>query len=135
MKRYGITLLILAISSIILLSATNQDKKTRIIPQEYKTMKNPVRPSELGLEDAKDLWNTQCKSCHGNSGLGDGIKAKNLGKPCGNLSTQDFQSQLTEGGIYYLTFIAKNEDHKFDKKITDETDRWNIVNFIRTLKK
>jgi len=134
MKKGLVIIGVVAVSSIVLISAGPQTKKTWEIPDKYKTMKNPVKVSESGMDDAKDLWNKQCKSCHGSNGAGDGIKAKNLKKSCGNFTTTEFAS-LSDGSIMYLSFINKNEDHDFDKKIPDDVDRWNLVNYIRTLKK
>lgn len=133
MKNFIIPISIIIIGAI-LISATNQEKKWKNIPQEYKTMKNPVKTSELVLEEGKDLWNTQCKSCHGNSGNGVGVKTGNLGKSYRDLTTNAFQTQLTDGEIFYLTFVAKNGDHKSNKKITDENSKWKLVTYVRTFK-
>lgn len=95
-------------------------------------MKNPIKVSSIGIDDAKGLWNKECKSCHGSLGKGDGVKAKKIGKSCGDLSSTEFQSQLTDGGIYYLSFVNKISEHHFEKKLPDDMDRWNIVHYIRT---
>lgn len=134
MKKYYIAISIVIISAI-LISATNQDKKWKSIPQEYKTMKNPVKSSEIAIGEGKDLWNTKCKSCHGETGNGVGVKTGNLGKSYRDLTTNEFQTQLTDGEIFYLTFVAKNGDHKSNKKITDENEKWKLVTYVRTFKK
>ena len=78
------------------------------------------------------LYNKHCKSCHGSLGLGDGPKAKQLETHCGDFSTDEFQSQ-TDGELYYKSFIGRDEMPNFEKKITDEEDRWSVINFLRTL--
>lgn len=125
----------LAALNVLLISAGEQVLKKWDIPAEYATKKNPVKPSDDGLEDAKAIWNKECKVCHGAGGAGDGVKAKNLEKECGNLTTKEFQASLSDGGILYLSFVKNIPDHTFAKKIPDETDRWNLVNYIRTMKK
>lgn len=124
-----------ALLTTVLISAGEQKAFTWDIPAEYASKKNPVKTSDDGLEDAKAIWNKECKICHGASGAGDGVKAKKLATLCGNLTTSEFHSQLSDGGIFYLAFIENNPDHAFHKKISDDIDRWNIVNYIRTLKK
>lgn len=125
----------LAALNVVLISAGELAAKKWDIPAEYASKKNPVKSSADGLDDAKTIWNKECKVCHGATGAGDGVKAKNLAASCGNLTTSEFHSNLSDGGIFYLSFIKTNPDHTFDKKIPDETDRWNLVNYIRTLKK
>jgi hypothetical protein len=46
----------------------------------------------------------------------------------------DVQKQ-TDGEIYYKSFIGRDEMPNFEKKIPSESDRWMIVNYIRTMKK
>jgi mono/diheme cytochrome c family protein len=135
MKKNRIAFLILVVLNIVLISAAMQTKKSWDVPQAYKTKKNPVEASASNVEIGKTQWNTSCKPCHGNSGLGDGVWAKRLKKSCGNFSTEEFQTQLTDGGIYYLAFVKPNDSHRFAKKNDDETKLWNLVNYIRTLKK
>jgi cytochrome c5 len=49
------------------------------VPENYKTMKNPVASNAESIAEGKALWGTHCKSCHGTKGMGDGPKgtAKN----------------------------------------------------------
>ena len=135
MKKILFSVGSLAVLNLLLVSAGLQVAKKWDVPGEYSTKKNPVKTSADGLDDGKELWNKECKICHGASGAGDGVKAKNLATPCGDLTTNEFQSNVSDGGIFYLSFVKKISDHSFDKKIPDETDRWNIVNYIRTFKK
>ena len=135
MKKFLLAVFALISLNVVLISAGLQAGKTWDIPETYKTKKNPVKVSDDGLADGKELWNKECKICHGARGAGDGVKAKNLSDPCGDFTSKEFQSQLSDGGIFYLSFVKKISDHNFEKKIPDETDRWNIVNYIRTFKK
>jgi mono/diheme cytochrome c family protein len=102
------------------------------VPAEYKNMENPYADDASLVKIGKMLYNKHCKSCHGSLGLGDGPKAKQLETFCGDFSTDAFQSQ-TDGELYYKSFIGRDEMPNFEKKITDEEDRWAVINFIRTL--
>lgn len=135
MKKILLSILALVSLNVILVSAVMQSGKKGAIPEKYRTMKNPVNASGEALDEGRDLWNKYCKVCHGNSGAGDGVKAKKLERSCGDLSSTSFQSQTTDGEIYYLSFINEVEEHNFDTKIPEETDRWCIVNYLRTFKK
>jgi mono/diheme cytochrome c family protein len=79
------------------------------------------------------LYTKQCRFCHGNTGLGDGPKAASLEAKIVPFSDPKFQAQ-TDGEIYYQSIIGRDEMPNFEKKMTEEKDRWAIVNYIRTLK-
>ncbi|MBK6346129.1 MAG: cytochrome c [Bacteroidales bacterium] len=105
------------------------------VPAKYKSMKSTIKAGDASINSTgKELYNKHCKSCHGAKGLGDGPKAANLKTSCGDFSSKDFQAQA-DGDIYYQSFVGRDEMPNFEKKITDEADRWAVVYFMRTLKK
>lgn len=118
----------------LLLSFTiPQDKTTKPwdIPAEYLTMKNTVDPGDAGLSKVgKMLYSKHCKSCHGNKGLGDGPKAKQLDTFAGDFSTEAFYAQ-SDGEIYFKSFVGRDEMPNYEKKITDEEDRWAVITYMK----
>lgn len=105
------------------------------IPANYKSMKSTVKAGDASINTVgKESYNKHCKSCHGAKGLGDGPKAANLKTSTGDFSTAKFQA-ATDGELYYMSFIGRNEMPNFEKKIIDVADRWAVIGFIRTLKK
>ena len=113
---------------------TPNQLKPWIVPDAAKNKKNPIPSSAESIADGKTLWATHCKSCHGTKGLGDGSKAAQLKTEPGNFSKAEFQAQ-TDGAIFYKSVEGRDDMPSFKKKISDPDDMWNIVNFIRTLKK
>lgn len=111
-----------------------QDKKPWPVPDNYKTMKNPVASDAESIAAGKALWATHCKSCHGTKGLGDGPKAAQLETESGDFTKADTQSQ-TDGSLFYKTSEGREDMPSFKKKIPDANDRWSLVNYIRTFKK
>ena len=111
-----------------------QTQKPWPVPAADKAMKNPVASSAESIKAGKELWSMNCKSCHGTKGLGDGSKAAQLKTEPGDFSTPAFQSQ-TDGEIFYKLSVGRDDMPASKKKIPDNEDRWNLVNFIRTLKK
>lgn len=105
-----------------------------VVPDKYKKMKNPVKADAESISAGKALYNKHCKSCHGSKGLGDGTKAAQLKTKCGDFSSADFQSQ-SDGALFYKTNEGRDDMPSFKKKIPDEVDTWNVVNYLRTLKK
>ncbi len=104
------------------------------IPEMYKKMENPYKDDVSLNKVGKMLYAKHCKSCHGNRGLGDGPMAKNLETFSGDFSSEEFQNQ-SDGVLFYKSFIGRDEMPNYEKKITDDEDRWAIINFLRTFKK
>ncbi|HEV2354025.1 MAG TPA: c-type cytochrome, partial [Puia sp.] len=73
-------------------------------------------------------------SCHGAKGLGDGSKASQLKTEPGDFSTAEVQSQ-SDGSMFYKISEGRDDMPSFKKKIPDEEDIWNLIDFVRTLKK
>lgn len=117
---------------LILVSATLQQKPW-VIPEKYKKMKNPLKSTPAAISAGKIVWDKHCKSCHGSAGKGDGVKAKTLRTHSGDFTTPKVQGQ-PDGDMYYKSFVGRDEMPNFEKKIPDETDRWNVILFIRSLK-
>lgn len=103
-------------------------------PAKSISLANPIKSSPASIAAGKSLWTRHCQSCHGKTGLGDGSKAAQLKTEPGDFSNAKFQGQ-TDGSIYYKTMEGREDMPNFKKKIPDPDDIWNLVNFIRTLKK
>ena len=104
------------------------------IPAKYKTMKSTVKATDASVKTVgKELFNKHCKSCHGAKGLGDGPKSATLKTTVPSFAEKGFQAR-TDGELYYMSFIGRDDMPNFEKKILDEGDRWAVINFIRTLK-
>ncbi len=135
MKKISVVALILTVfmaTSFVL--KFDGGNKPWAVPEAAKNKKNPVATSAASIAEGKTLWNLHCKSCHGAKGLGDGTKAAQLKTEPGNFSLAATQSQ-TDGSLFYKTSEGRDDMPSFKKKIPDEDDRWNVVNFMRTLKK
>lgn len=113
---------------------TFDQAKPWAVPDVAKNKKNPVASDAAGIATGKGLWDLHCKSCHGSKGLGDGSKAAQLKTEPGDFSKADFQAQ-TDGALFYKITEGRDDMPNFKKKVSDEDDRWNLVNYMRKLKK
>jgi mono/diheme cytochrome c family protein len=104
------------------------------IPTTYKSKKNSEKPTDESLKIGKALYAKHCRSCHGNTGTGDGPKSKNLETWPGDFTSESFQKG-TDGELYFKSIIGRDEMPNFEKNIPDEESRWAVINYIRTLKK
>jgi mono/diheme cytochrome c family protein len=120
---------------IIFLSAfAYQDKKPWPVPEKFNKMANPVAFNDESIKAGKELWAKHCQSCHGKSGLGDGSKAAQLKTEPGDFSQGGFQKQ-PDGAIFYKLSEGREDMPSFKKKLTDDEDRWQLVNYVRTFGK
>jgi len=111
------------------------EKKPWDVPAKYKSMTNPQAAADASMiKLGKMMYAKHCKSCHGNFGKGDGPKARSIEADLGNFTTAEFQAEK-DGVIYYQSFVGRDDMPNFEKKITDEEERWAIVTYLRTLKK
>jgi mono/diheme cytochrome c family protein len=107
--------------------------KPWVVPANFKTMKNPVAVGDASTKLGQVLYTKNCASCHGKAGLGDGVKARALKTFPGDFSKADFQNQ-TDGDLFFKSKMGRDEMPKYEGKLTDD-DIWNMVNYMRTLKK
>ncbi len=131
--------LILAASVVALgfvsVAFTNvQQAKSWPVPDKAAKTANPVKSSPAAIAEGKTLWTTHCSSCHGKSGLGDGSKAAQLKTQPDDFTKAAFQSQ-SDGSLFYKVSEGRDDMPSFKKKIPESEDIWNLVVYMRTLKK
>ncbi|MCF6346722.1 MAG: cytochrome c [Flavobacteriaceae bacterium] len=133
MKKIKIVLQLLGLAIFTLYSFNAVTQDEWVVPEEYKTMKNPTNAND-GENKAigKSLYNKHCKSCHGKEGFGDGPKADEQEGDLGDFSSAEFQVQ-TDGELFYKVTKGRDDMPKFEKKVSSDEDRWLIVNYMRTL--
>ncbi|MBI4637206.1 MAG: cytochrome c [Candidatus Rokubacteria bacterium] len=97
-------------------------------PADAKAAKNPVK----GIGGGKKSVETNCASCHGSSGKGDGPAASALPTKPADWTSAKVQAQ-TDGELFWK--IANGRGAMPPWKHLPDKERWEIVNYIRTLKK
>jgi mono/diheme cytochrome c family protein len=97
-------------------------------PDDAKTVRNPVK----GIGDAKNAIALNCAACHGVSGRGDGVASAALQPKPMDWSSPAVHRD-TDGELFWK--ITNGRGAMPAWKQLPETERWQIVNYIRTLKK
>ena len=98
-------------------------------PADAKAMKNPVK----GVGNAKKTIETNCVTCHGASGKGDGVAAAALPPPKPADWTSARVQAESDGELFWK--ISNGRGAMPPWKHLPEKDRWEIINYLRTLKK
>jgi mono/diheme cytochrome c family protein len=130
MKTKMITKTVLTLGLVVFLFSFAIPDGGWVIPEEYQTKENPMAgqgdPDGIG----KELFNQHCKSCHGKTGLGDGSKADDLETELRELGSEEVLED-SDGVLFYKSFIGRDEMPNFEKKISDDDDKWAVINYIR----
>ena len=99
-----------------------------VAPADAKATKNPVK----GVGNAKKSVETNCVSCHGPGGKGDGPAAAALPPPKPANWTAEAVQKETDGELFWK--ISNGRGAMPPWKHLPENERWELVNYIRTLK-
>jgi len=133
-KVFISSLVAFAIVTVLNMTVSAQEQpKPWDAPANFKTMKNPVATGAASTKAGLTLYTKNCASCHGKTGIGDGVKARALKTFPGDFSKDAYQKQ-TDGEHFYKSKFGRDEMPKYEGKLSDD-DIWNIVNYMRTLKK
>lgn len=125
--------IILSLGALLVAMVPQQNPvKPWPVPDDYKTMINPVEKGEASNATGQKLYAKFCATCHGKTGLGDGVVGRKLKDFAGDFSGEYYQNQ-TDGEHFYKTRVGRGEMPKYEGKLSDE-DIWHIVNYMRTFR-
>lgn len=101
-------------------------------PSSAKALTNKVKTSSKSIKAGKSIFESKCIVCHGEKAKGDGPGGKALNPKPANLTSEKVQTQ-TDGEIFWKITNGRGAMVKWES-IISETDRWNLVNFIRSVR-
>lgn len=103
-------------------------------PESAKSIKNPIAESKkiISGKKGKKVFQSNCVVCHGDAGKGDGPGGKALNPKPADLTSDRVQSQ-TDGEIFWKITNGRGAMVKWEPVISEE-QRWDLVNYIRSLK-
>jgi cytochrome c len=111
--------------------------------REAKALKNPVEPTPQSIASGKNVYDKYCAECHGVAGDGVSEKAKTL-KEAGQAKPSDLTDGIwdhgsTDGEIFINirdgVGVSGAMKGLNGKPGISDTDMWNVVNYMRTLKR
>ena len=96
--------------------------------------KNPVTSSPASIAAGKKLYDSQCASCHGATGKGDGKGGALLKPTPSDLTDTEWKNGQTDGEIFTVIRDGSKQTsmRAYGSRIPTN-DIWNIVNYVRTL--
>jgi mono/diheme cytochrome c family protein len=102
------------------------------VPESEKSRKSPVATSPKTLAQGKKVAQVNCASCHGTTGKGNGPAAMALNPRPADWTSKKVQDE-TDGEIFSKITTGRGPMPAW--KHLPETDRWALVQYIRSLKK
>lgn len=102
-------------------------------PAPSAAKKNPITPTQDSIAAGQKLYAKTCMMCHGKSGDADGPAVIELNIHPAKLSDPQLDTE-SDGSLFWKITTGKKPMPAYGKRLS-ETDRWHLVNYIRTLPK
>jgi len=118
---------------MVLFSTDMYSQSTWKSPKSADEIKNPLNGDSKSIKEGKKLFNQLCAICHGSKGKGDGVASAGLNPKPTSFKSETFSKQ-TDGAIFWKITNGNAPMASYDKPLT-KTQRWQIINYIRTFKK
>jgi len=119
-KRYIFLLMIVLIT-------INLPAQEWVVPAENSVRLSPFTFNDSTRKTGAELYNINCKSCHGTPGKNNVI---NLVPPPPDPASSKMQEN-TDGGLQYKIFQGRSSMPSF-KNILSSSDIWGLISFIRS---
>ena len=95
--------------------------------------KNPIGATQESIAAGQKIYSKTCAMCHGKTGDADGPAVIELNIHPAKLSDPKLAGE-SDGSLFWKITTGKKPMPAYGKRLS-ETDRWNLVNYIRTLSK
>jgi mono/diheme cytochrome c family protein len=101
-----------------------------VAPEAEKGRKNPLASDSNAIGQGEKIAKTNCVSCHGAKGKGDGAAAVALNPKPADWTSQKVQAE-SDGEIFWK--ISNGRGAMPPWKHLAENDRWAVIRYIRSL--
>ena len=134
--RFRLSLAVLCtvlIASALVALSEEQSKQKWSAPAAEAQKKNPIAASESSRAAGQKIYLKTCAMCHGKTGDADGPAVMELNIHPAKLSDPKLANE-SDGSLFWKITTGKKPMPGFGRRLS-ETDRWHLVNYIRTLPK
>jgi mono/diheme cytochrome c family protein len=121
------------IASALVALSEEQSKQKWSAPAADAQKKNPVAATESAFAAGQKIYFKTCVMCHGKTGDADGPAVIELNIHPAKLSDPKLATE-SDGSLFWKITTGKKPMPTYGKRLS-ETDRWNLVSYVRTLSK
>ncbi len=130
-KVLAVLFVLFLISACAETSSFSNESALPTVPADYANLTNPL--SEDAAIAGGEIFQTNCATCHGSGGHGDGPAGAALNPPPKDLSV--LQVQVSDGYLFWrISEGSPGTAMVAWRGILTEEQIWHLVTFIRTLK-
>jgi mono/diheme cytochrome c family protein len=101
-------------------------------PAPTAAKKNPIAQTQESIAAGQKIYSKTCVMCHGKTGDADGPAVIELNIHPAKLSDPHLLATESDGSLFWKITTGKKPMPAYGKRLS-ETDRWHLVNYIRTL--
>lgn len=112
-------------------SHSQAQTKPWVAPVAAQNIVNPLAGNTASLKEAKVLYAANCSPCHGDRGKGDGPAAAALNPKPADHTSAALRNE-SDGSLFWKISEGRSPMPTY-KSVLTETQRWELVNFIRSL--
>jgi mono/diheme cytochrome c family protein len=94
---------------------------------------NPITPDQTSIQRGAELFQINCVLCHGTAGKGDGPVASKLQNKPFDLTSFPIHSFIDGGIFFVISTGVPGKMPALNENLTVR-ERWDVVNYVRTLK-
>ena len=102
-------------------------------PEASALKDNPIAPTQDSIAAGQKIYSKTCFLCHGKNGDADGPAVIELNIHPARLSNPQLDTE-PDGSLFWKITTGKKPMPAYGNRLS-ETDRWNLVNYIRTIPK
>jgi mono/diheme cytochrome c family protein len=114
-------------------------KNTWELPEDADKTRNPTAATPESVERGKALYLDKAKGncifCHGETGAGNEANMAQLRRKPADLSNKEHMAEATDGELFWKISKGIRGIMPAGERKLSETERWDVVNYVRTLAK